>query len=116
MRRKKQDTAHAVVNLQGEKVTETEKILEAYEEYFKDLLTHTNEEVMNCKSENVNDVEMRFRQIMERGESQECKKINMNNWSKEQYKVDVKLKCKDSRPNACKLVKSYCVSKYLKNN
>ena len=78
MRRKKCDTAHAVVNLKGEKVSETEKILEAYEEYFKDLLTHTNNEVKNCNSESVNDVELRFQQIMDRGKSQECKKIKMN--------------------------------------
>ena len=72
MDRKKEAGAHAVKNKEGELVTDNKKILEAYKDYFEDLLTTTNRKtILEENKEIVGKVEGKFNEIIERGRIQE---------------------------------------------
>ena len=72
MDRKKEDKPHAVRNNKGELVTENGEILNAYKDYFEDLLTITNKKTkLEENKETVEKVEKEFNEIVERGRMQE---------------------------------------------
>ena len=72
MERKKEDGAHAVRNKEGKLVNEREEILDAYKEYFEDLLTITSKKTRLAENqETVAKVEKKFGEILEKGRTQE---------------------------------------------
>lgn len=73
--RKKEETPHAVINKDGKLVTQHVEIREAYQEYFKNLLTTTNEKTKMKENEEIlKKVEQKFQEICERAKEQEPKK------------------------------------------
>ena len=72
MERKKSEGQHAVRNMKGELVTSNEEILRAYEKYYEDLLTKTNEKTkLEENKETVQKVEEKFNKIMKKASEQE---------------------------------------------
>ena len=72
MESKKSESQHAVRNMKGELVTSNEEILRAYEKYYEDLLTKTNERTkLEENKEIVQKVEDKFNKIMKKASEQE---------------------------------------------
>ena len=71
MEKKKEDGNHAVLNTKGDLVTSNESILEAYKEYYEDLLTMTNRRTkLPENADVVGKVEEKFNKIMETAQKQ----------------------------------------------
>ena len=77
MERKKEEESYAVRNMKGELVTTNDGILQAYGEYYKDLLTTTNKRTtLPGNRAIVEKVEEKFNKIMEEAEKQAPSKTN----------------------------------------
>ena len=77
MERRKAEAQHAVKNLSGELVTSNQEILKAYEEYYRDLLTKTNERTkLEENKVTVNKVEEKFTEIMQKAMEQDPLEIS----------------------------------------
>ena len=78
MRRKKDDEIHAVEDKEGKLLTENEDIIKRYGEYFKDLLTNTNNKTRLPENKDVvENVERKFKKIWEEGMKQQPKETEM---------------------------------------
>ena len=75
--RRREENMHAVTNKEGELKTEREEILDAYREFYEDLLTITTKKTtLPENKETVKKVEDKFSKIMERGAQQKPLEIN----------------------------------------
>ena len=78
MKRKNDETPHAVQAKDGRKLTENQEILKRYGEYYEELLTTTNRKTELPEHQDVvQKIEEKFRKIMEQGMKQEPKKTQI---------------------------------------
>ena len=78
MKRKKEEVPHAVMSKDGKMITENQKILERYGEYYEDLLTTTNRKTEQPENQEVVEkVEEKFRRIKEEALKQQPKKTEV---------------------------------------
>ena len=95
LKSRNRENAHAVINAEGNKVSEPDAILKAYKEFYENLLTTTNKTVEESKDDvNVTRVNESFRNIMNIGINQEARQLSNEQITKAMKRLKKK-KAKD---------------------